>query len=94
MNVRTLINTLDYEDLQQLKHELSTGSTELLQVIARRIEEKEKHHGSFCATCTSDIEPRSMHNYTLVFGPIDFRKKASFCAVDCLEYFLSNLKKR
>jgi hypothetical protein len=29
----------------------------------------------------------------LIFGPKDFRKKASFCALDCLEYFIEKIKK-
>jgi hypothetical protein len=94
MNVRTIIHSLDYEDLQQLKYELSSGNTQLIQLINRKIEDKEKHHGTVCTTCAASIDPRSRHNYTLVFGPIDFRKRASFCAVDCLQYFLVKMKKR
>lgn len=47
---------------------------------------------SFCAVCGSKLD-ESQYVYTLVFGPDDFQKKASFCGLDCMEYFLNYLKK-
>ena len=56
------------------------------------IKEHEKKHKTFCTTCSNAIDPYNTNNYTLIFGPDDFRKKGSFCGLDCLEYFLIRLK--
>jgi hypothetical protein len=41
--------------------------------------------------CNSKIEPHT-NSFILVFGSDDCRKKAHFCAVDCMEYFIAHLK--
>ena len=88
-----LIEALDYQDLQQIKKDLDQGGIEISSLVVKRLQEKERQHGTFCVNCHADIDPSNRHNCTLIFGPIDFRKKASFCALDCLEYFISGLKK-
>jgi hypothetical protein len=85
-----VINELDNEELALLKKDLDEGN--ISRLIAQKI--KESHESSWnrvCPVCQSPIKEESM---TLMFGPKDLRKKASFCAPDCLEYFLHMLKEQ
>jgi hypothetical protein len=90
--IKDLIPNLEHEDLVKLKKDLDAGGIHIKKMIDTQIKENEKKHESYCTTCFAKIDPEKRNNYTLVFGPDDFRKKASFCAVDCLEYFIQRLK--
>lgn len=87
-----ILRDLDYNELIAFKKELDYGSVNLTKMLKEKIKEKENLHQKSCSVCQSDIPPTSRHNYTIVFGPNDFRKKATFCAMDCLKYFISNLE--
>jgi len=91
--VKEVIESLDYEELLKLKNDIDGGAVHIKRLIAGKIREKEKEHGQYCATCSSEINPKDTNSYTLVFGPESFRKKASFDGLDCLEYFIAKLKK-
>ncbi|MBW2976906.1 hypothetical protein KY347_05660 [Candidatus Woesearchaeota archaeon] len=86
------LNSLEHYELVQLRHELKKGSVDLAKLIKEKIREQEKKHLRYCVTCSNNLDPYSTNSYTLIFGPDDFRKKASFCGLDCLEYFLEKLK--
>lgn len=90
--LRDVMDYLEYEELLKIKKDLTMGGLHLLQLVDSKIKEETKCHDIYCCICNSRLEPYSVNNYTLVFGPEDLKKKASFCAVDCLEYFLKNLK--
>ena len=90
--VKEMVNALEYDDLVRVKKDLDHGAIHLKNLIQVKIKEHVLNHKKSCATCHNQINPYSTNNFTLVFGPEDFRKKASFCAVDCLEYFLKQLK--
>jgi hypothetical protein len=90
--VRDFVEILDYDELRRLKQDLDSGAVALSNFVSQKIEQKRNEHGRFCTTCFSEIDPLRTTTFTLLFGPADFRKKASFCAVDCLEYFLQQLK--
>jgi hypothetical protein len=47
---------------------------------------------STCCVCESRINPYSPFNFSLSFGPKDIRRKARFCGLDCLSYFIGNLR--
>lgn len=86
------LESLEHYELVNLKQELEKGTLDVAKAIQGKISEHEKRHSSCCATCSNALDPYNTNNYTLIFGPEDFRKKASFCGLDCLEYFLIKLK--
>ena len=90
--LKEVIEGLDYDELIKVKRELKNPS-KFKKMISEQIKKNEKEHEKICAVCQANIIPESVYNYTLIFGPDDFKKKATFCAIDCLEYFLNNLKK-
>ena len=90
--LREVIDSLDHGELLKIKKDIDAGGLHLKRFIHEKIKENEKKHEQYCAVCSSKIDPYSMSTFTLVFGPADFKKKASFCAVDCLKYFLKSLE--
>jgi len=90
--LRDIVDSMDYEDVLKLQRDVNSGGTHLKKFLKDKVSQQEKQHGKFCTTCFSEIDQRNVNNFTLVFGPHDFRKKASFDGIDCLEYFLKNLK--
>lgn len=90
---RDVIDIVDYEDLLKIKNDIDNGGLHLKKLVDEKIKEQQRKHNELCSVCSNEIDPSSTNSYTLVFGPDDFRKKATFCAVDCLEYFINNLKK-
>ena len=89
---KEFLNTLEHYELLKLKQELEKGTLDIAKLIQENIREHEKKHAKCCTTCSNTLDPYNTNNYTLIFGPDDFRKKASFCGLDCLEYFLIKLK--
>ena len=90
--VREVVDFLSYEELQKLKRDLENGGLHLLKLINQQVKLEEETHKVFCAYCGNMLNPNSINNFTLVFGPHDFRKKASFDGIDCLQSFLSNME--
>ena len=87
-----VIDVLDYNELMRFKSDLDSGAIMVKKLLEDKIKRKLKEHEKICATCSNDINFYKSNNYTLVFGPDDFKKKASFCGIDCLEYFIAKLK--
>ena len=87
-----LFDVLDYNELMRFKIDLDSGAITVKRLLEERIKKKLKEHEKVCATCSSQMNFYKTNNYTLVFGPDDFKKKASFCGLDCLEYFIIKLK--
>ncbi|MEK6983150.1 MAG: hypothetical protein AABX33_01125 [Nanoarchaeota archaeon] len=87
-----VIDILEYDELRRFKNDLDTGAIMLKKLLEEKIKRKLKEHEKICATCTNDLNFYKANNYTLIFGPDDFKKKASFCGLDCLEYFILKLK--
>lgn len=90
--VKEVIEFLDYEELLKLKRDLDNGGTHLLKLVDSQIKKIELSHEVFCSDCGAKLDKNRASNYTLVFGPHDFMKKASFCGIDCMEHFISKLK--
>ena len=90
--IRDFLDALDYEELSKLKEDLERGGMALSCLVNAKIEQRRIEHGKFCANCFSEIDPVRTKSYTIMFGPPDLRQKASFCAMDCLEYFIRRLK--
>ena len=86
------LDSLEHYELVRFKQEMEKGTLDIAKSIQGKIKEHEKKHAGYCATCSNTLDPYNTNNYTIIFGPEDFRKKASFCGLDCLEYFLIKLK--
>ena len=89
-----MIGKLDHHELIGLKSSLEKGDIDMLAVLKERIAEKEREHGMFCSACQNEISPQSASTFTILFGPEGFKKKSTFCAYDCLTYFMENLRER
>ena len=87
-----VMDILDYGELMRFKNDLDTGAVTLKKALEDKIKKKLKEHEKICATCSNTLNFYKTNNYTLVFGPDDFKKKASFCGLDCLEYFINKMK--
>jgi hypothetical protein len=90
---KEVVELLDYKELLRMKDDLNKGGDSIRILVENKIKEEIRKHNEFCAVCSSKIEPESETRFTLAFGPDEMGKKVSFCAVDCLQYFLSGLKK-
>jgi len=86
------LGSLEHYELVRLKNEIEKGNLDIEKEIRGYIKDHEKKHAKYCTTCSNTLDPYNTNNYTIIFGPDDFRKKASFCGLDCLEYFLIKLK--
>lgn len=86
--LRILVDKLSPSDLRLLQDDIC-GGQELKAIISTRLESMEKT--SVCAVCGEELNKEAGH-YSLIFGPKDLKKKANFCAMDCLEYFISRMK--
>ena len=85
-----IIESLEEEDLNLIKKDIEEGNIEKL--INKKLQEKkEADQNSVCPVCQT---PSNDESLTLIFGPKGLRKKASFCALDCLEYFLNRIKQQ
>ena len=62
------------------------------KIVKRELKVRKAHRIVMCPVCSAEVkEGEGLH---LQFGPITFRKKATFDGVDCLCYFMeNNLKK-
>ena len=87
------VSSLDYEDLIELQRDLLRGGISIKQVVSSKLKEITATEVRVCATCGGSINMRVANEFTLIFGPSDFKKRASFCAIDCMEYFTANLKR-
>ena len=90
--VRDVIDYLDYEELVKLRKDINSGGFHIIKLLNRKIKDIELTHKNFCSYCGNEINQNKVNNYTLIFGPYDFRKKSTFCGIDCMESFLKNLK--
>ena len=86
------LGSLERYELIRLKNEIEKGNLDVEKEIQDYIKDHEKKHANYCTTCSNTLDLYNTNNYTIIFGPDDFRKKASFCGLDCLEYFLIKLK--
>ena len=94
---REAISALDYSELCNLRDDLKQGGKRIRGWVEQQLRAFEQQHQQQCAVCGAAIEAESTSTTTLVFGPESFKKKATFCARDCLTYFLQHqqdLKKK
>jgi len=89
---RQFLDNLEHYELLSLKQKIEKGKLDVIKEIQQKIREHERKHAKDCVTCSNSLDPYNVNNYTILFGTEDFKKKASFCGLDCLEYFLINIK--
>ncbi len=89
--VREILDSIDENDLYKMQSDLSHGGVFLKKLVDDRLKQLETKKQAFCTTCGQPLHSK-FSTYTLLFGPEDFKKKASFCEIDCLEYFLRGLR--
>ena len=86
-DISKAIGEMSQEELLRLKQELDQGK--IVRLVSKRISQVQGDPNSVCPVCHSQVDDESM---TLVFGPAGLRQKASFCAADCLKYFLDKMR--
>ena len=91
--LREVIDLLEYEELIRVKNDLNKGGDGIRILVENRMKTELKKQNQFCTTCASKIEPESNTRFSLTFGPEELKRTVSFCAMDCLEYFLNEIKK-
>ena len=91
--LREVIGLLEYEELLRVKDDLNKGGDGIRILVENRMKDEIKKQNQFCKVCASKIEPESTTKFTLTFGPEELKRTVSFCAMDCLEYFISEIKK-
>ena len=90
--VRQALEKLAYTDLVSLQKDLFNGGTKVRTLVTECIRELEEAETLICSTCGNKVSRKQAENFTLVFGPSEMKKKASFCALDCLQYFFNSMK--
>ena len=90
---KEVMELLEYDELLKVKSDLNKGGDGIRIILDNKIKDEIKKKNAFCTVCASKIEPESTTQFHLAFGPDDLRKEISFCAVDCMEYFLKEFKK-
>ena len=77
---------MPFKELKAIEKDLYEGN--IGKLIKDRLNKFE--HDALCPTCGNvESKPR----YTLIFGRDDFKKKANFCGLDCLRFFVEKLEK-
>ncbi|HLD87258.1 MAG TPA: hypothetical protein VJB12_04290 [Candidatus Nanoarchaeia archaeon] len=86
-----LLESLSYEDLLDLKQDIDRQGIQTKKAVEEKIKKKMREFDKTCSVCLSELRFYNSSNYSLMFGPDDFKKKASFCGLDCLQYFINHL---
>jgi len=92
MKIREMIDSIDYDDLVKLRSDLLSGGKHIKSLVSKRLLELESE-AKVCAVCGKPIIYGD-DSFTLIFGKDDFKKKASFCAMDCMNYFMTKIDKK
>jgi len=88
---KEFLENLEYGELLDLNKQLKDKNSEITTVLKNHLDVVERINARVCATCGNELN-HNTKNLTLHFGPEDFKKKASFCAFDCLDFFMNQLK--
>ncbi|MAG38804.1 hypothetical protein CMO90_01840 [Candidatus Woesearchaeota archaeon] len=87
MELIKLIENLSIEELEILMTNLKDGT--IKTTIENKLE-RFKNKKRVCPVCNTLIGDEGLE---LIFGSSNFRKKAVFDGTDCLEYFISKIRK-
>ena len=82
------LDELNQDELDVFEKDLKEG---YIQKYIERKKEFFKLKDKVCPVCGNMVEDDC---FVLVFGEPSIRKKAHFCGIDCLEYFINNAIKK
>ncbi len=83
-----------YYDIKSMQHDLQGGGKKTLSIVNDILQSYEEKENAVCVVCGNPIFEPDENTYTLIFGHKDLRKRASFCAQDCMEYFFKDLREK
>lgn len=86
-----VVELIAYEDLLKIRKDVEEGGFFVREIVNDRIKSEESKTNPECAVCSNSLSD-DKDTYTIIFGKRAEKKKVSFCAADCLEYFLKELK--
>ncbi|MEM4336537.1 MAG: hypothetical protein QXG86_00860 [Candidatus Woesearchaeota archaeon] len=84
---KKLLNDFSFEELKIIERDLMEGGEIIKCALFEKIQELSNSE-KFCATCFRELKNPK---YSLIIGT-KFKKKVSFCEIDCMQYFVSHLK--
>ncbi|MAG15522.1 hypothetical protein CMO88_00515 [Candidatus Woesearchaeota archaeon] len=87
-----IVGSLEYEELVELQRDLFSGGTSIRQIVSNKLKEISATESRTCGSCGNEVNLRVANEFTLIFGTSDTKKRVSFCALDCMEYFTKSLK--
>ncbi|MFH1439178.1 MAG: hypothetical protein ABIG89_01330 [Candidatus Woesearchaeota archaeon] len=92
LTVNEFIGAIDEDELYKLQYDLDKGSAGLKRLVEDKLKKIENEPKQCCAVCGDKLVDKE-GTYSLIFNHDKLKKKASFCALDCMEFFVSRLKK-
>ncbi|MEM4637424.1 MAG: hypothetical protein QXK76_00150 [Candidatus Woesearchaeota archaeon] len=84
MNYMDILEKLNLEELELFEKDLKEG------YIQKYIDQKKeffKIKDKYCPVCGNNVKEDC---FVLIWGEPSLRKKAHFCGIDCLKYFINN----
>ena len=90
--IMEIISSLEYEELVDLQRDLFTGGSGIKQVVSNKLKEINATESRTCGSCGTEVNLRVANEFTMILGTSDIKKRVSFCAIDCMEYFTKSLK--
>lgn len=85
--INTFLDELDESELEIMEKDLKEG---YIQKYIDKKKEFFKIKGKTCPVCGNIVDDDC---FVLVWGEPSIRKKAYFCGIDCLEYYINNFIK-
>ena len=82
-----IVESADLRELQEIERELKEGTIHTL--LEKRLSRAQLD--KTCPVCNLPVSREKA--FILEFGPYDFRQRAAFDGIDCLEYFITHMKK-
>ena len=92
---KDVLDMIEPEELMKIKKDIEDyNGSHLKALVDSKLKIKVKtQNESVCSTCLGAVSPFAVNNYTLLFGPEDFKKKVNFCSVGCMDNFMKNMEK-
>ena len=88
-----VIGSLEYEELIELQRDLFKGGSTIKNAVSNKLKEINITESRTCSSCGNNVNLRVTNEFTLIFGTAETKRRVSFCALDCMEYFTQNLKR-
>ena len=92
LTVKEFVEAVDEDELYKLQYDLTKGSIGLKQLVEEKLKKVENEPKKNCAVCGEELVDKE-GTFSLIFRHEKLKKKASFCALDCMEFFVGKLKK-